>query len=268
MGGFAERATALMITLPSSLVIAIVILLTIYKMIDGEFPFIAGVCVIFVSMFLLSLCIFPPSPYAPGIILMGVIGLMVGFPFAERQLSDLEHREVESDALEKAIHALRMRADNVAAEFAVADALYKAGYHEHAVAVGRRASSRIAERHDDVGNRSLRDSFRKEEYLLKQWGTPPPNPMLRTCGACHHECDPGQIVCPKCGRDYVLDRFGRGTDRKILAGKLLLTWVVLGLTLAGAAASTAAPGILAPILLVGIIATAGGVLAIVFKPRR
>lgn len=268
MGGLYERANAFMITLPSSLVIAVVVLLTIYKMIDGEFPFIAGISVIFVSFFLLTLCVFPPSPYAPAIILVGVIGLMVGFPFAEKQLAELEYREVENDALEKAIHALRMRPDNVAAEFAMADALYKAGYHEHAVAVGRRASSRIAEREDVVANRSLRDTFRKELYQLNQWGDPPPNLIVRTCGACHHQCAPGQIVCPQCGRDYLLDRTGRGTDRKLLAGKLLFTWVVLGLTLAGAAASSAAPGILAPILLVGIIASAGGVLAYVFKLRR
>lgn len=266
------RFEQFLVTIPSAVIIAICFLLVFYKMVDGEIPGIPGLATLIVLIGSLWLCVWPPHPWLPAIILVSVVALMVSFPFAERQLMEVEQREYDIERLERAIRSLEQKSDNPSALFEAAKWLYVQGFAVDAIAIGDAALRMLSTRYDEVRNTTMRDQFRAEERMVNQWRTMPAariHPSEYKCQACQTQNPPGTLFCNGCRRPYLLDRMKRFDPRAKFWGKLILTWALIGATVVGAAAAGLAldgPARTA-VILTGVVLL-GLLLGVLFRPRR
>lgn len=233
------RFEQFLVTIPSSVIIALCFLLVVYRMIDGEMPVLPGLATLLVLIGLLWLCVWPPHPVLPAIILLSVVALMVLFPFAEKQMAAVELREYDIERFERAIRALEQKSDNPSALFEAARWLHVQGFHADAVAIGDVALTMLSTKRDELRNVSLREQFRAEERMVNEWRRLPIHSApsgAHECRACRTVNVPGTLFCAGCRRPYLLDRM-KGIDlRTRFWGRLVLTWALIGGTVAGAAA--------------------------------
>lgn len=263
-----QALESFLVTIPSAIVVAIVFLLAVYKMIDGEIPFGPGLTVLFGLIFLLYNCVSPPHPAIPGIILVTIIVIAALYPFVEEKLDDVGTVAFEAERLENAMMMLQARPDNVAARFQVAKQLHALGYAHHAVAVANAAFASIKEVHDDFANRSLRDQFAMEERMVRSWDTRGPIKGTK-CPGCGTVYDPGILTCEKCQKNYVLDLARGPASMPKLWGRILLAGVAAATTITGAATiGLVTSGMSRMLAVSAIIALLGAALYYLFGPGR
>lgn len=266
------RFEQFLVTIPAGVIMAICFLLIVYKMIDGEIPGLPGMVALTSVLVMLWFCVWPPHPALPAVILVSVIALMVTFPFAERVLQDVEQREYDVSRLERAFGALQQKYDNPSAMFEAAKWLHVQGFHADAIAIGEATLAMLSTKRDDVKNVSMRDHFRAEEQLVMRWKRSPIGPVHASayvCPACKTSNVPGTLFCAGCRRPYLLDRVKSVDLRARFWGRLILTWGLIGATVAGGAAiGLTFTGPLRWVVLGVALLVIGLLLTILFRPPR
>jgi hypothetical protein len=235
-----EAVGGLLIAVSAGIVLAVAVLLIIYKMIDGDIQFGVGMASIVFIIGMLLMSIKPPHPALPGIVLVVALTAMTFFPFALSTLEKLELEAHDVDRLERAYRALAQRSDNVAAQFELARCLQQQGFVHHAIAISSRALEGLSTQIDPLKNSSMKDAFRNEDYQLRSWirqrdSQPPKSDPVR-CSSCGNVNEIGQPVCVKCQRPYLLEMVRSLDLRPKLMSRLVLAWAALALFLTGAAA--------------------------------
>jgi hypothetical protein len=143
-------------------------------------------------------------------------------------LDKAEMHGIEIEQMEKAYEGLRLKPDNTSALFQFAKGLYLAGFRAHAISVASSALGSLSTEIDQVGNKSVRDAFRAEENMLRNWrqeaaAAPSVKQSLR-CPSCGTVNEPGPILCSRCGEPYLLYIARKGDTRVGIVNKLLIAW--------------------------------------------
>lgn len=272
MGEAMGRFEQFLVTLPSAVIVALCVVLVVHRMIDGDMPAAPGLGAILALIAILWLCVWPPHPLVPAIALVSVVALMVTFPFAERQLADVELREYDVERLERAVRALEQKSDNPSALFEAARWLYVQGFHADAIAMGDAALRMLSDKRDEVRNVSIREQFRAEDQMVSRWKRSPiapVHPSAYGCPACRTVNPPGTLFCNGCRRPYLLDRVKKVDLRARFWGRLVLTWALIGGVIVGASSvGLVVTGVLR-IVAVGVgVVVLGLLLTVLFRPPR
>jgi hypothetical protein len=271
MGNAVEGLAQLGIAIVAGVLLGIAALLIIYKMIDGEFPFLQGMVALFVDLMLILMAVSASSAVVPGVIFVVVLAGMSLFPYAADELEKAELREFDTERLVRAYEAFAQRPDNVSAVFEVARRLYSHGIKGNAIGIASAALNTLSKKQDSVSNRSYRDMFRSEEQTLKTWNREAakhPNIMKPVpCPRCGHLNPLEYIWCEKCQAPYLIETAENMHLRPKVYGKLLLTFAVLAAVIVlSAALGVMVSGLLCVVLLVLVLAGAGYAIHRLFKP--
>ncbi len=262
MGNPWEGIGGLLIAVTTSVVLGIAFLLLVYKLIDGDLPLIPGIVGLGVILVLVLLSVKPIHPAVPMVVLIVTLTVMGLFPYASTQLEEAELRAIDTARLEKAYEAIVARPDNVPVLFEIARRLNDHGMKGHAVGIATQTLDALSRQVDEVSNRSLRDTFRVEEYEVKRWrreiAKEPALGRQIPCPHCGHRNGLELIVCANCGEAYVLT-LARSLDvRKRFFGKLVLAAAAIaGLIVGASAIGLYLGGIAAVAAFVGAIAGVG-----------
>lgn len=260
------------VAMPCIIVCAICGWLIVMKMVGGDLDFLPGFIAFAALILIMYFCVNPPHPWVPGVGLVVIIALMATFPFAEKELEKREQREYDVERLERAFQALSQKPDNPSAAFEVARWLRVQGFQEDALAIAEGSLGMLGTRRDEVKNMSVRDAFRAEEAMVKQWrleGIQPLPATARVCPSCKTTNDPGAIVCKGCGGLYLLEkvRLSRYSDK--VYPKLLITYAMIAfLIVGGSAIGLAVEGTARWVAVFGAVAFVGVILTWLFRPPQ
>ncbi|ARU42332.1 hypothetical protein CCB80_14720 [Armatimonadetes bacterium Uphvl-Ar1] len=249
-------------------IFAVVSLIVMKWTVSGDIDPLAGILTIFVLIGTMFMALMSKSPIIMGTAVIGVISLVVMFPFAQNYLDRHDLREINSEHIDRAFLELSTRHDNFPAWFKLADSLFQAGYHGHAIAIAEQTLERIPSEPDAFHNRSMRDMYRSEEIMIKKWRIEATNPkrhMPVACPKCGAKNRPGLINCINCEAPYLLLLSRKVGTRSGAFAKLVIGWALIALLLPAAAYSSIAfpgVGLLGVVAIIGVI---GGVLAWIFR---
>lgn len=261
--GFGE----LLITLGTGLVMAIGVLFLVWRMIDGDLPFVFGVVAIVLMMVALALAIKPPHPAIPGVVLVVMLTLLAFFPYAEGVLENVELRAVNAGQMARAFEVVRLRPDNYVAKFELARHLHDHGFKSQAIALSSATMAQLGTTRDEVKNQSMQDLFYKEQILLKRWHAEPGSVPVTTCPSCGQVNRAEDFVCAKCGANYPFEIIARNEVRPKVMGKLVLAWGCLAVAFPGiVAAALHFEGTMRIVAFVGGLVLVGVLFAWLFKP--
>lgn len=265
-----EYLPAFLITMASIPIMGFAIIYIIREMIMGNIDGITGTIALGVTLVLMGAGILARNPLVPGAIFVITITLLVGYPFAEKQLSHQVGRELNAQKIEKAHAALSARPDNTAAWLTLAEALWRHGWQGHAIATCEQVLNQLDTHQDGFHNRSVRDLFLKEELRMKEWKRRADLRLCQPlkCPLCGAENAPGLIACCKCGKPYLLELSRRVDVRSKFVKRLIIGWAMLALVLVGGAwlgTLLAFPGSVFAVL--GAVSAAGVILWRLFAPR-
>jgi hypothetical protein len=221
------------------------------------------------------MCAKPAHPAIPGVILVVVLTLMVLTPFAIEQVDKVELRAMHTERLIRAYNALVERPDNVAATFEICRGLYTHGMKGNAIAIASMTMEKLSRHVDPVQNRSLRDRFREEEFMVKKWTretAKTPNELRAIpCPGCGHMNPMNLLVCEKCGRPYLLDIAHKMNHKPRVYGRIVVAFAAIAsLIVLCAAIGLVFQGIVLFLVLAAAIGATGGVVHWLFrapKPR-
>lgn len=236
-----EMVGSFLIAGACALVMGVAMLLVIYKMIDGEFRLIPGICAMTTLLILIAVSVKPPHPAVPGIALVSVITLIGFFPYAASVLERAELSGINADRLAKAYAVVAARPDNFSARLEVAKMLYALGMREHAITVASNTLAAVPQQLDPVQNRTVMDLFYTEAQLLRRWQaeqaqeTRRREPVL-SCPACQTANEVGDLLCRGCGRPYLLDSVMLSDLRGRMVNRLLIGWAAVALYFVAAVA--------------------------------
>ena len=192
-------------------------------MVMGEMDALLGTCGIIAALLLGFVAIAPPDPLYSPIAFAGLVGMMIVFPFARRQLDRRANVEIEVEQIEKAYKTLAEMPENAAAMFKLADGLYARGLVSQAVAIADQALASMP-----------KNVFPAEHRVVDLWRrhAPAPASPLR-CLHCGRTNDPAAVFCESCGAQYLaLYARGRWLGRA-LAWKLVASWAAASVALVG-----------------------------------
>jgi hypothetical protein len=268
-----EAVGSLLIAVTSGVVLAIAILLILYRMIDGDIPAPLGAGAIVMILGLLIGSVRPPHPALPGVVLVVALTAMAFFPFALHTLERAELQGIDIHRLERAYRAYSERPDNASALFELARCLHLHGMANHAIAIGSATLETLSTKVDPIKNASLKDAFRGEEIMVRTWtrdrDKSPTKVEPITCPSCGNRNAIGQPVCLKCQRPYLLDLAQQLDVRPRIMGRLVLAWAALALFLVIAVGLGMAFQGTAMIATFAVaLAAVGGFLSWLFRPRK
>jgi hypothetical protein len=258
------------VAIPCIIVVALSSLMIVLKMISGDIPFLPGMGSLGVLITIMWFCVNPPHPMVPAVALVVVIGSVISYPFVEKQLELREQRSYDLSRLERAFAAIAQKPDNHSAAFEAARWLWQQGFRQDAIAIAEATLNRLDTKRDEVRNTSMRDMFRAEEHMLRQWKRETPvqeRAESRVCPACKTRNEPGAINCSGCQRQYLLDKARLANFKDKVFAKLVVSYAAIcGLIVGGAAIGMAVEG---PLRWVGVILSVllvGGLLALILRP--
>lgn len=241
MGNAEAMLGGLMVGVACGVVLGIAVLMIVYRMIDGEIPAALGLGSIVGIIGIIILAVRPPHPAIPAVVLVVALALMAFFPFMLNQLDRAELNSFDVDRLARSMQSLSERPDNFAAKLDVAKALHSQGMVHHAIAIGNATLDTIPSERDNFTNRSLRDQFKNEDYMVKLWmrtaGKVPLYAEHMRCKICQHENPLSAVFCEKCGNTYLLDAARKGDNKTKVVGKLVFAWALLALFIVGSASA-------------------------------
>lgn len=248
----------LMVAMAAGIVLGVAMLIIIYKTIDGDISPGLGIGSVVLIMFAEIFAIHPPNPWVPGAVLVIALTLMAFFPYASSQLEQAELQAMDTNRLDRAYRALMERQDNHSARFEVAAALYDHGLEDYGIAVADQTLRNLPTDLDNVSNRSMRDMFRAEEGKLKLWkravAKRRKTPLPFACPTCKRVNPYDVVICPGCGRPYLLDLASTVHVKRRFIGRLVAAWAALAAFLVGAAvlSTSTPPGIGIPLFIVAL----------------
>lgn len=270
MGGF-EAIPSFMLTLLMMPIVGFAVMWVIRNMIDGSLHVAAGIGAISVLLAASAASIGSKDQTIGAAFLLSLVALMAFFPYASDQIERLELRLIDVEGLDRAHQALAARPDNSAARFAVAKSLYRVGMHAHAIVLSEQTLQSLSLQIDEVKNTSVRDFFRAEDGMTKQWRriTPPEAYRPISCPLCKTLNEPGLIACSKCGKPYLLE-IARNLDVKSrFFGRLVLGWALIALMITGVFAAVSYLKESTQAIAVGMqVAIVGAIMAWLFKPPK
>lgn len=234
-----DQFAGLAVALAAGLLIGVAFLLIVYKLIDGELPFITGIVGLFVLIFLLYSAVSPPHPAIPGVVFVVVLTCLALFPFAAEQIGKAELRMMETERLIRVYNAYVQKPDNVAAVFEISARLYQHGMKGSAIALASKTLQVLSQQVDPVQNRSLRDLFGREEALVNKWkretAATPDQLKPIPCPNCNTVNPPEELICRGCMRPYLLDVAAKMNLRPRIFGKLVFSFALIAASIVGAA---------------------------------
>jgi hypothetical protein len=194
-------------------------------MIMGEMDFLLGVVGILVALLLGMVAMMPPEPVYSPIALGGIVGMMIVFPIAKRQLDRRAIIEIEVEQIENAYRALSEKPESASALFRLADCLYGRGLVGPAVELGERALLGMPKNVFPDENRAVR----RWRHLARDTSLFRPLPCLQ----CGHSNPCGAAFCASCGAPY-LAAYARGKWLgSALARRLVASWSAAVVSLLG-----------------------------------
>lgn len=237
MGSGFEAIPALLVAGVLSVFVAIAVIRVMWMMFAQEISGLLGVVVMFTLVALTAVSIQSKSQVIAGAYLLTIVTLMVTYPFARDQLESIELKAIDIEAVDRAHLAMSERPDNFNAHFELARGVHRFGLHGHAIAIAENTLKTLSGQVDNVKNMSLRDAFRKEELMVKEWKRMADPKSFRPvkCPACGLMNNPGAVACVGCSRPYLLD-LARAIDlRPRYLGRLLLSFVLIAGLILGSA---------------------------------
>ncbi len=263
-------AVGLMITLSSIGIFGFVVLVLISWILEEKITGGQGIAGIAASITAFGICIIAGSSLVTGSIVVATIGLILTYPFASRKLVETELCGYNVELIDRGYQELHLRPGNYPAAFQLARSLFHFGMRGHAIALSEQTLKKISTNIDPMSQKSLRDSFRNEEYELKNWKLISQDPEFFkpiACPNCKRPNAPGFIACQSCQSPYLLE-VARQTDPRIrITGKLIMSWAIITLVVPGATfIGTQVPGFIAPIgVVLFAVAIIGFILWRLFK---
>lgn len=232
--------------------------------ISGDIDALAGIFAMLVLVGTMFVSLATKNQVMQGVAVVGAISLIAMFPFAANYLDRHDLREINAEHIDKTILELSIRPDNFPAWFKLAESLFTAGYHGHAIALAEQTLARIPNNMDPFHNRSMRDLYRSEEIMVKKWRRDATNPKRHrpiACPKCGQQNQPGTINCIKCETPYLLLLSRNVGTRTGAFAKLVIGWALIaGLLPFGAYMGTmdgggllAIGGTLAAVVGVGVV---------------
>lgn len=268
-----DQFAGLAVALAAGLLIGVAFLLLIYKMIDGELPFINGFIGLCVLIFLLYNAVSPPHPAMPGVVFVVVLTCLALFPYAADQIEKAELRVMQTERLIRVYNAYVQKPDNVAAVFEITDRLYQHGMKGNAIAIASKTLQVLSQQVDPVQNRSLRDLFGREEALVKKWqretASTPAALQPIPCPNCKTVNPLEELICSGCKRPYLLDIAAKMNLRPRVVGKLVFSFALIAASIVGSAVlGLHFAGVWLFVALFLALSITGSIVAWLFRPPR
>jgi len=250
-------------------IFAVCAVIVMWWTVGGDIPAFAGILTIFCLILALFLSLMSGSALVQGITIVGMLSLLVMFKFAENYLDRHDLREINAEHIDRAILELSIHPDNFPAWFKLCSSLFEAGYHGHAIALAEQTLERIPNNMDPFHNRSMRDMYRNEEYMIKKWrgdATDPKRHQPIACPKCGQKNRPGTVNCLKCEAPYLLLLSRKVGTRTSAFAKLVLGWAIIaGIIPAAAYAGEAIGGGLSIVAVLGGLVGVGFILFWIFR---
>ena len=183
-----------------------------------------------------------------------------------------EMREINAGLIDKFHAAIAARSDNIAAYFALSEALYLHGFQGHAIGLATKTLEGLSTELDPMKFESVRGLFRREESLLRKWIRESTDPRLHEpvkCPMCGFSNPPGNLACGGCQKPFLLEVVRRTDVRSRFMGKLVIAWSFLAAGLGGAVFSGfELHGVMQTLGVLGSVGIAGGAVAWILRPAR
>lgn len=267
-----EAIPGLLITLAMAPVVGFAVLRVVKYMLDGELDAAPGFGAIVTLLGVMVVTIMSKSSVVAGVVLVGVLSLVVFFPFAVDTLANADVRGIDIDRLDRVHREIVARPENVASYFALAELVHKLGLEGHAIVIAERTLASLSNEVDPLKNQSLRDVFKTEESRTKQWRRDLNDQdafRAVACPRCKRKNEAGTIACSGCQGPFLLD-LARGIDpRQRVRSKLVLGFAMVAGFLAGTTyAWSVIEGDLRWLAFGVGLATVAGVFTWMFQHRR
>lgn len=196
----------------------------VHGMVMGDIDALVGILAIFLGMALAILTIAAPDPrLSPFTFAAGLITAIAYVPLREA-LRRRALAKIDLEQLELTYERLRLRPEDTAALFKMAEMLYLRGLTGQAVALGQNLLPRMP-----------RDLYEDEHRKVFKWSetlTDPNEMRPIPCLSCGRFNPPGIPNCAGCGREHLLD-YARGRWLGPGVGKIIALWGVGVLVFAG-----------------------------------
>lgn len=262
----------LLIALATVPVIGWAVVWIVRSLVMGELDLVAGVIALAVVGALAGLTVASGSLVVSGGILIVSALTLAFFPFACHRMGLHEFREINAGLIDKLHAAISAHQDNIAAYFALSEALYNHGFQGHAIGLATKTLEGLSTNLDPVKFQSIRQLFCREEAMLKRWMRESTDPRLHQpvkCPLCGHLNPPGNLACGGCQKPFLLEVVRRSDARSRFLGRLVIAWAALGLGLGGAVfCGFTIKDTWAPLAAAGCVAAAGVVVALVLRAPR
>lgn len=236
----------------------------------GEVETWAGIVGLIGVMASFAICVASRSMAVQISSCVGMVSLMVFFPFAGDYLARQDLRCLTAEHIDRGHAELAIRPDNFPAWFQLARNLYDFGYRGHAIAIAEQTMERIPNVPDPMSNATMRDLFRNEDYEIRRWRRESENPKYFRpvpCTKCKNPNPPGTINCQRCGAPYILELSRKTPGSAVIYSKLVVGWAVIAAMIPGAALlSERSSGGLGAMIVLGSIAIGIVILVFLFRP--
>ncbi|MBS1724931.1 MAG: hypothetical protein JSS66_18480 [Armatimonadetes bacterium] len=243
----------------------------VQRMVAGDLPALPGLGALALLVIAYVVAITYPEQKMALPVAIVLVVTMAFFPFAESYLETHELGEVETARLEKAHAELSVRPDNIPARFDLARALFDRGLKGHAIGLGENTLAGLGTDRDMMSQRSQRDFYRNEDYMVARWRTETTNPKAFepvACPLCGTMNPPGPLACVGCEKPYLLELARRSDRRGRVYGRLVVGWILTtGLLITSCVIVTAYKWPTTAYLLLLTLAGVGGTMAWLFRPR-
>ncbi|HEY3781761.1 MAG TPA: hypothetical protein VGL56_11795 [Fimbriimonadaceae bacterium] len=248
-------------------------LLIIYKMVDGELPVGPGLGSLVLIMGILAMTISTQAGFLQGTVFVISLAGLASFSFLAEQFEIAALRKFETEKLIEIYNKYLDRPDNISALFEIAKRLHRQGLKGNAIALTQNALDSLSKNLDPVSNKSFRDTFRNEEYMLKNWqreaAADPRIMRPMACPNCKTVNPLVNFYCTKCQRPYVMDIAYDKHVKPTIYGKLLVSFAMVATIVVGSAfIGVTFSGLLAVVMLVVLLGAAGGAIYWMFRDNQ
>ena len=197
----------------------------VHWMVMGEIEPVYGFPSILVGIGLCYIALDPADPIYSMFALSGIVGMLIVFPIARRQLVRREMIQIDIEQIEKAYEMLAQKPGNEVTRFKLAESVYARGMIGQAIEIGSEAISGMP-----------MDLFPNENKTIEKWKRQARDPNLFRpvpCLECGFYNKPANIYCERCRSDYLaIYARGRWLGSELVQ-KLVASWIVAMVSLVG-----------------------------------
>ena len=197
----------------------------VHWMVMGEIDVVYGFPGIVLGIGLCYVTFDPPHPVYSMFSFGGIVGMLIVFPIARRQMDKREMILIDIEQIERSYETLSKRPGNAVTRFKLAETVYVRGMVGQAIEIAEEAISELP--------KSL---FPEENRMLEKWKRQARDPNLFRpvpCLECGFFNKPSSIYCQQCGCNY-LAIYARGRWLgPALTRKLIASWIIAMIALVG-----------------------------------